>query len=62
MSEFYFEILNVKENEDGSATIEFEVNEATKNLIKRIYNRKRFSKKLIREFIIDGIKRKGGEK
>ena len=49
-------IIKVIDNPDGSANIEFEID--TKTLypfLKRVYNVKRGSKKLVRKFILEAI-------
>ncbi len=63
-------VLRVKDNKDGSATIDFEVTKSEKDIFKRAYNKKRFHPNLIRRALYEGIdimtrklaREKGGKK
>ena len=48
-------VIKIKENKDGSATIDCEITNSEKELFKKIYNKKRFSSKLITKALIEGI-------
>lgn len=48
-------ILDIKENQDGSATIYFELTKGEKDLLKRVYNKKRFHVDLVRRMLIDAV-------
>lgn len=45
-------VIEVKEREDGSADVTFEVSDDFKELVKKEYPKKRITKKLVGEFIL----------
>lgn len=48
-------ITNIIENNDGTATIEFDITENEKTIVKNHYGQKRFTKKLFQKFVIEGL-------
>ena len=48
-------IIKIKDNKDGSALLTFEYGEDFKDLVKKHYNKKRFTKKLAKRFILEAI-------
>jgi len=48
-------VLKIKEHKDGSATIGFEITTAEKNLLKRVYNVKRFTSTLLKRVLVDAV-------
>jgi len=50
-----FEVLSVTPNKDGTATIRFNVSDKVKKSVKDLYNKKRFTKKLWKQFVIEAI-------
>lgn len=51
----YLEVINIIDNPDGSANLELEYDKKLETFIKKFYNRKRFSKKLLQKFVIEGL-------
>ena len=51
-------VLKITENKDGSATINYEITKAEKELIKRVYKRKRFTPALLRRILIDAVNKR----
>jgi len=52
----YIKVLKIKGNADGSANIDLEYPKKLETIIKKHYNKTRFTKKLMQRFIIEGIK------
>lgn len=48
-------VLEINESNDGPADCKVEYGEEFKNLAKSIYKRKRFTKKLMKKAILDGL-------
>ncbi len=48
-------ISNYKENKDGSASFDLVYNKEVANFIKKHYNRKRITQKLMQKFVIEGL-------
>lgn len=48
-------VLKIKENKDGSAVYTFGITNEEKNLIKGFYNKKRFSNKLFKAFMLEAF-------
>lgn len=48
-------ITRITEHKDGSATIDFECDKKLKRLIRRYYNKKRVTKKLVAKFIKEAL-------
>ena len=49
-------IGEVKEHKDGSATVTVEYGKDFENLIKKVYNKKRVTKKLVEKVVNDGLR------
>lgn len=49
------EILSIKENEDGSADIEFDLDKEYKDQIKKIIGVKKLTKKRFEKFVLDAL-------
>lgn len=49
------EINNIKENKDGSATLDISFDKEVETLIKKYYNKKKCTKKLVEKFVIEGL-------
>lgn len=50
------EIEKIVENKDGSATVYFKnLPDSVKQFVKKYYGKKRFSKKIFRQFIFEGL-------
>lgn len=50
--------VNVVENPDGSATLHIEVDTKLRETILRIYGKKRLTKKLVEDFVLNAIQKK----
>ncbi len=48
-------VLKITDNPDGSATLDCEITNTEKDLMKRIYNRKRFTSALLGRALEDAI-------
>ena len=49
-------IIKTKENKDGSLNVELEYKEEFKKFLKGIYKKKRFSKALVKKFVLEALK------
>ena len=58
-------VLKIKENADGSATIDYELSEFDRKIIRRVLKVKKLTKKRINDFmtkaVLTYISKKGGE-
>lgn len=50
-----FKILETKENKNGSLDIKVEYTNETKTFLKEIYKKKKFSKSLVKKFVLESI-------
>ena len=50
-----FNILNITDLPNGGATIDIEITQELRNLVKNYYNRKRCTNKLLSTFVNEGI-------
>lgn len=50
--------VNVVENPDGSATLHIEVDSRLRETILRVYGKKRLTKKLVEDFVLNAIQKK----
>lgn len=48
-------VIDIKENPDGRATMDFEYDEEVKEMVKKLAGRKRASKKLIRDYVLKAL-------
>lgn len=51
----YIRITKIRKNKDGSETVYFEYNNKLKETVKKYYNKKRITKKLVNKFIIEAL-------
>ncbi len=48
-------VTRIKEKKNGKTLIEFEYKKEFANLLKKYYNKKRITKKMIRRFVREGL-------
>lgn len=53
---YFFQIIKIEENKDGSATLYAEYDKRFEDIVKTSYGKKRCSKKLVSQFILRAIK------
>ena len=51
----YLNVVDIKEHKDGSATVDIEYDKEVADFVKKYYQRKRLSKKLMERFVIEGL-------